>query len=81
VVVNKGEIPPSMILKYEAKGSVPVDVDTERLHALGGDFQIIEADLVNADDVVRHDPDKLSRAILSTYREIVKEQAKQKSTA
>jgi uncharacterized cofD-like protein len=73
VVVNTGEISEKMQLKYQAQGAAPVVYDKARMQKLAGDFQVTEADLVNTDNVVRHDSSKLAAAILVTYREILKQ--------
>lgn len=62
-LVNKGSIQTSMLKKYEADGAAPVKVDLSRIRRMG--VKVIERDLVGIhQNYVRHDPDKLARAIL-----------------
>ena len=52
---------------YEQKGAYPVEVDEEAINALGVGF--VKADILNETDVIRHDPDKLSRSVMQmVYR-------------
>jgi len=63
VLVNSTPIPPPLIAHYAETGSVPVAVDRAVLEALG--VEVHEADLLAADgDLIRHDPEKLARAVL-----------------
>ncbi len=63
VLVNATGIPPALISHYAETGSEPVAVDRAALEALG--VEVHEADLLAADgDLIRHDPEKLARAVL-----------------
>jgi 2-phospho-L-lactate transferase/gluconeogenesis factor (CofD/UPF0052 family) len=55
--------PPSadLLAKYQAEGAALVDVDRERLAAMG--MECIERELIAEDGVIRHDPDLVGRAI------------------
>jgi uncharacterized cofD-like protein len=63
VLVNSTGIPPALISHYAETGSEPVDVDHAVLEAMG--VEVHEADLLAADgDLIRHDSEKLARAVL-----------------
>ncbi|HEY4590900.1 MAG TPA: uridine diphosphate-N-acetylglucosamine-binding protein YvcK [Thermoanaerobaculia bacterium] len=63
VLVNSTPIPPPLIAHYAETGSEPVAVDRDALEDLG--VEVHEADLLAADgDLIRHDPEKLARAVL-----------------
>jgi uncharacterized cofD-like protein len=63
VLASSTEIPAALISHYAETGSEPVAVDRESLEALG--VEVHEADLLAADrDLIRHDSEKLARAVL-----------------
>ncbi|MFL6264088.1 MAG: uridine diphosphate-N-acetylglucosamine-binding protein YvcK [Thermoanaerobaculia bacterium] len=63
VLVNSTEIPPALVSHYAETGSEPVAVDRAALEAMG--VEVHEADLLAADgDLIRHDSEKLGRAVL-----------------
>jgi uncharacterized cofD-like protein len=63
VLVNSTVIPPALISHYAETGSEPVEVDRAVLEAMG--VEVHEADLLAADgDLIRHDSEKLARAVL-----------------
>lgn len=63
VLVNSTPIPQTLLAHYAETGSEPVSVDRAALEALG--LEVIEADLLATDDdLIRHDPLKLARAVL-----------------
>ncbi|HEY2294708.1 MAG TPA: uridine diphosphate-N-acetylglucosamine-binding protein YvcK [Thermoanaerobaculia bacterium] len=63
VLVNAAPIPPALTAHYAETGSVPVAVDRAALEALG--VEVHAADLLAVDgDLIRHDPEKLARAVL-----------------
>ncbi len=62
VVVNSGPIGAERLARYRAQGAAPVAVDREALAALG--VEVVEADLVNRDELVRHEPAKLAAVLL-----------------
>lgn len=63
VVFNESEIPEERLRPYVEAGSEPVAVDGETF--AGSTVEVIGADLLASDDLVRHDPEKLARAILA----------------
>lgn len=62
VVVNSAPPPADRLDAYAATGSQPVTVDREAIEAQGA--RVVEADLLAAGELIRHDPGKLARAVL-----------------
>lgn len=68
-LTNKGDIRADILKKYEEDGANQVMIDLSTIKKMG--IQLIERDLVMIrGDYVRHDPDKLARAILDIYKMI-----------
>jgi uncharacterized cofD-like protein len=63
MLVNDAPISADMQDFYAAKGAYPVEVDEEAINALGVGF--VKADIINENEVIRHDPDKLSQAVMN----------------
>ena len=63
MLVNDAPISVDMQDFYATKGAYPVEVDEEAINALGVGF--VKADIINENEVIRHDPDKLSRAVMN----------------
>ncbi len=63
MLVNDAAISPEMQEYYASKGAYPVEVDEEAINALGVGF--VKADIINENEVIRHDPDKLSKAVMN----------------
>lgn len=61
-IVNIGKIPKALLEKYKNENAYPVGVDKKQLETL--DCQVIEGDVINTRDYVRHDPRKLARIII-----------------
>lgn len=59
VLVNSAPIPKNFC---EETGSHPVEVDEEKINALG--CGLIKADLISETEAGRHDPDKLCKAVM-----------------
>lgn len=62
-IVNDQEISSEQLLQYNAEGSVPVAPDIEKIRSLG--ITVVPARLVSKNDMVRHDPRKLSRVLIA----------------
>ncbi|MGM0471902.1 MAG: gluconeogenesis factor YvcK family protein [Bacillota bacterium] len=62
VLVNNESIPQDLLAKYKKEGSQPVEIDKERLKEL--DINLVESPLLNQEDLVRHDADKLAEVII-----------------
>ncbi|HHX73396.1 MAG TPA: YvcK family protein [Firmicutes bacterium] len=56
-------IPRALLEKYAAEGAVPVRPDFNRLQKMG--VQVVAADVLSQEELVRHDPEKLARVILA----------------
>ena len=63
MLVNDAPISADMQDFYATKGAYPVEVDEEAINALGVGF--VKADIINENEVIRHDPDKLSQAVMN----------------
>ena len=61
ILINNRAPSPSILQKYDAERAALVDVDADQLRAL--QLNIVERDLLAEDGVVRHDPDRLARAV------------------
>lgn len=63
IIVNNQYIPERILEKYEQKDSHPVEIDSHNMRRY--DVKIISEDLIQINDgLVRHDPEKLAKAIL-----------------
>ena len=67
VVVNTGRIGAELQRKYARQTARPVEVDLDRLQAMG--LRIVAADLLEQTKKVRHDPDALARIALDLAAE------------
>ena len=62
VLVNESPVTGELARAYEAAGQAPVVVDAERLETMG--VRVARAPLARTEDVVRHDPGRLTEALL-----------------
>lgn len=68
-VVNNGEVPDEILNRYSKDNSQLVPVDRKKIEGMG--YRLIEEDFsIIADGVIRHDPEKLAKIILSFFEEI-----------
>ncbi len=67
VVVNTGAVEPERLARYRRQGADQVRVDRDALRAM--DLAVTEGDLVNRDELIRHDPDALAAAVLAFVRQ------------
>lgn len=67
VLLNVGRIPNDAAERYAAEGAVPIAPDVEGLGALG--CRTVGRDLLAAGSKIRHDPQKLARAVLELAQE------------
>lgn len=67
-IVNTGAISADTLSRYAQQGSRPVVCDRKNIENMG--YRLIQEDVVIAEDVVRHDPLKLAKIILSFIEEI-----------
>jgi len=61
ILINKRVPSSDMLSRYEAERAEFVSVDHEKLRAMG--LNLVEADLLAEDGVIRHDPDRLARTV------------------
>jgi len=61
-IVNIGRVPKELLKKYEGEGAYPVIADSDKIIENG--YNVIEGDVVNTQDYVRHDAKKLSKVII-----------------
>jgi uncharacterized cofD-like protein len=52
---------PQLLTKYEAEHAAFVKIDRDRLETMG--LEWVERDMLSEDDVIRHDPDRLAKAV------------------
>ncbi len=63
VVINDQKVAPELREKYAEQGAYPVVPDVEAIEALG--VKVVKANLISETNLVRHDPARLSRTIMS----------------
>jgi uncharacterized cofD-like protein len=61
VLLNSGMPSAQLLSKYFAEHAVFVNVDRGRLAAMG--LESVERDMLSEDDVIRHDPNRLAKAV------------------
>ncbi len=68
-VVNNGEVPAEVLKRYSKDNSTLVFNDRKKIESMG--YRVVEEDFsMIQDGVIRHDPEKLARIILSFIEEI-----------
>lgn len=65
--VNTATIPAAMLQRYAKQGAMPVKLDIEKIREKG--YRVIEGDVLQAGEQVRHDSELLMKLILDHYRE------------
>jgi uncharacterized cofD-like protein len=63
VLVHTGRVPEPRLGPYRAEGAEPVTVDRAAFEACG--IELVEADLLADEGLVRHDPEKLAAAVVT----------------
>jgi len=61
-IVNTAKVPPLLLEKYKEENAYPIHIDKNRIEGLG--CKVIEANVIDAKNVVRHDSAKLARIII-----------------
>jgi len=61
-LLNRALPSAGMLKPYEAEKASLVEIDRERLRALR--LNLVERELLAEDGMIRHDPDRLARAVL-----------------
>jgi uncharacterized cofD-like protein len=64
-LVNTRRPSEDLLRKYQETGSSVVEVDHARIAALG--VTLVERDLLSEDETIRHDPDRLARAVVELW--------------
>lgn len=70
-IIHKGEIPKNIRDRYQVEGAAPVVPDGKEIEKMG--IRVLPEQLISVGDVVRHDPDRLARLILSIILKIRKD--------
>lgn len=67
-LANCAPVPENLLGRYQEEGAVPLNVDKERIAAMG--LELVEREVARDEgDFARHDPDKLAEAVLDIYRQ------------
>ncbi len=66
-IVNTAVISKDLLEKYKQDNSFPVDVNLQNIKSAG--CKVIENEVANSQDYVRHDPEKLARIIVGLIQE------------
>ena len=66
-IVNSAKIPKELLEKYSLESSYPVNVELQKIRQAG--YRVIEDDIVDVKDYVRHDSAKLARIIIGLVQE------------
>ena len=61
-IVNTKPVPTELLERYQQEEAYPVEPDVDQIRALG--YQVVADEVINTDDYVRHDSDKLARLII-----------------
>jgi 2-phospho-L-lactate transferase/gluconeogenesis factor (CofD/UPF0052 family) len=67
MIVNDGLVPEPVRQRYAADGAEPLAIDAAALERLG--CRTWTGDVLAPGDKVRHDPDRLARAVLEVARQ------------
>jgi uncharacterized cofD-like protein len=68
VLLNVAAIPWHLAERYSTEGAVPIAPDVEGLRALG--CRVLRRELLTEGPMIRHDPNKLARAVLELAQEV-----------
>jgi hypothetical protein len=71
VLVNSGSISQDLVETYRQEWKKPVKLK-EGMEFASRRFKVIERDFLNESDVVRHDPQKLAKALMDVCRGWIK---------
>jgi uncharacterized cofD-like protein len=61
-LINTGPISPTLLAQYAREGQAPIEADLDRIRVLG--VEPIPGNFVNEGSVLRHDPDRVTEALL-----------------
>ena len=80
VVANTGQIPQNILNKYSKEEAYPVAVDIAKIRSLG--YTVIEANVIQTAETVRHNPRRLAKVILdvlnASKKKVAEERKKRK---
>lgn len=76
IIVNTGEIPPHILEKYAKEEATPVAADVAKIRMLG--YKVIEDNIVNVREIVRHSPRRVSKIVLGIAADYRKETPERK---
>jgi len=65
-VINNKIPDEGLLAKYKQEKSFATTADSLKIRGMG--YKIIEGNIIHTTDLVRHDPDKLSRVIINAFR-------------
>ena len=66
VIVNKAPFPAAALRRYAAEQAIPVEVDLDRLQAMG--LRVLQADLAESDPKIRHCPERTAELAVTLAR-------------
>ena len=61
-LINTAPISPTLLRQYALEGQTPIEPDIDRIRALG--VEPVPGNFANEGDVLRHDPDRVTEALL-----------------
>ena len=76
VIVNTGQVAPNVLSRYAKGEAHPVVADLAKIRMLG--YQVVEDNIVNFQDTVRHNPRRVSKIILDIVNDSRKKMAEAK---
>ena len=68
--MNTAVISPPMLERYASQGATPVKLDIEKIREKG--YRVIQGDVLQKGDQVRHDSELLMKLVLENYNEHIK---------
>lgn len=66
-IINSTAVPKDILEKYKLSKSFPVEEDIQKIRHAG--YRVVEDDIVNVSDYVRHNPVKLAKRIMELVQE------------
>lgn len=66
-IINTARVPDRLLEKYKEENAVPVEPDRDTIRKMG--YKVIGANIIDTEEVVRHDPHRLSRIIMNLIGE------------
>jgi 2-phospho-L-lactate transferase/gluconeogenesis factor (CofD/UPF0052 family) len=72
-IINTGGIPGRLLEKYKGENAERVEPDKDTIRKMG--YKVIGANIISAEDYIRHDPHKLSRLIMNLIGEYTRRRA------